>query len=128
MVAVDDEKVLVRQERERFPWTSRRSKDPRFPRVTRRDAEIAPVADQRGDRFRKMMQVDDDVAHVLCAKVLDNAANQRLARKRDRRFGSNIESGRKSGAQPGRENKCRVRQLGFLEQHVVGRGRGSHNI
>ena len=50
----------------------------RFPRVADAGSQIAAVSDRRGDRFRMMMKVENEIGNAPRGQPLDDASGERL--------------------------------------------------
>ena len=79
-VTVDQEERVGADDGQRLAHAAGGAKNGRlFPGIAHARAEVAAVADRRGDRFRTMMQVEHDVCDTLGSQPPDDAPNQRFS-------------------------------------------------
>src|SRR5262245_50737809 len=87
--------------------TARAAEDRRLlPGVAHARTEIAAVADERRDRLRQMMQVDDDIRDAFGDEPGENAADDRHAADRHRGFRAFECERTKAGAEARGQNQA----------------------
>ena len=68
-VAVDDQKRVGVEERQRVSRAAGRSENRLLPRVAHADAQVRAVADDGGNRLGPVVQVEHDVGHALRSRA-----------------------------------------------------------
>jgi len=106
-VAVDDEEGIGRHQIERVAWPARRSEQRVFPRIADLHAKLGSVSEDRGDRLRPMMQVDDNLADALRVQPGEDVLDERALTERHNGFRDQTGDGIEAGAKPRAENQRR---------------------
>ena len=105
-IAIDDEEGIAADKRERLAGAARRSENlRRFPGISHAHAEIAAVADVRGDRFRQVVEIEHEIPHVMKRRPPKNTGDQRLTGDRNSRFCPHQRKRPQPGTESSREDK-----------------------
>src|SRR5262245_32757111 len=86
-VSIHQPQPFVLDQAEGSARPTRRSEERLLERVA--DADVMPgaVAEDRGDGFWQMMQVEDQITNALGCEAIDDAFDERRAGDRQRRLG-----------------------------------------
>ena len=116
-VAVDDEKRVGINHRQRQAWTSGAAENLRlFPRIPYARTEIVAVTDYCCDRLGAMMQVEHQIGNAARDEPADDPANDRIAGDRDRRFGADVGESAQASAEACGEHEGVAKQRPYLSR------------
>ncbi len=105
-VAVDDQERLGADDVERLPWSAGRPEDIRLlPRVARPHAQVAPVADDGGERVGEVVQVQHDLSDAGGGKPSHDAPDHRLASHGDCRLAADRGERPQARPEPGAQKQ-----------------------
>ena len=104
-VAVQQQVGIAVEERQRVARAAGRAQHRLFPRIAQRQAEIAAVAGDPGDRLGAVVQVEDDARQAGGGARAQDARDQRHAGQRHRRLGADQRQRVQAAADAGGEQQ-----------------------